>query len=332
MARRKRRLRLRRRERLFKAPEPRATETGQRKFSLCAPRVERNECVGLVITRDQALRGLDGRFAVGAERAVTAVVQDDVDGAAGLGEAVDFVREACGDFLRGGFAPVSGHGVPEHGGELEFARDAEDNGTAGAVGRAEVANGRAGDLLQCVAGARELFADAVRGGAREIGMGPGVVAEEMALRGDAAHQIRLRRSKAAQQEERGLNAVGSEDVEELWRPGGIGAVIEGERQFTGARGSGECTAKDARGGPTRGVGEASGGKAEAGGDGKARVDCGCKRRKHLELPVCGGWGWRCKQRGQMEHGHTLRRPVADGRILYVFGLHPESAERHWSQT
>ena len=65
---------------------------------------------------------------------------------------------------------------------------AEDDGTARAKGRAKVTDRRAGDLLECVAGASELLSHARGRGDGQVGMGPGVVADQVPRGVDAADQ------------------------------------------------------------------------------------------------------------------------------------------------
>lgn len=107
---------------------------------------------GLVVG-DELGGGGDGGGAVGGRIGVAAVVEDDVGGLAAAVEAVDFVLQAESDGFGRGIFPVGGHGVPEDGYHAETAGDAQGFRAAGAVGRAKVEDGQAGDFLQSLGGA-----------------------------------------------------------------------------------------------------------------------------------------------------------------------------------
>jgi len=80
-------------------------------------------------------------------------------------------------------------------------------------------------------------------------MAPGMVSNEVACRGNAPNERRLRLRKAADHKERGVRVVLGEDVEEPWCPRRIWAVIEGEGQFVGPTRRDQRTPKDLRGRP-----------------------------------------------------------------------------------
>ncbi len=235
------------------------------------PIVERDEAVGVAVAADEVCRCGDAGAAIGAEGAVAAVVEDDVGGEAALLIADDERGEAQGDAQGRGLAPVVGDGIPEDRFHAEFACGAQHAGTARAEGRTEVADGLAGDLREGVLREAELFADLGGGGEGEVGVRPGVVADEVACLLDAADEVGDDLGVAADEKEGGADVVFGEMVKELGGPGGVGAIIEGEGELAGApRGAKRGTEK-AGCGPHGGVGvsaecEAGGGeRAEAGG-------------------------------------------------------------------
>lgn len=204
--------------------------------------------------REQQAGSGNGGAAVGAELGVSAVVEDDVGSESAAVIAVDFLDEFGRNVFCRWIDPVAGHRVPCNGSEIEAARNAQCSGASRAIRRTKKADGLAGDLGEYVGGARELDADAGGGGAREIGMAPCVVADQVASVGDAACESRLGLGESANHEKRGANVVLSECVEEARRPGRVRAVVEGERELAGTERCDEDTAEDLRGRPHGGVG------------------------------------------------------------------------------
>jgi len=188
-----------------------------------------------------------------------------------LAVAFDFGAQAGGDQLRGGGGPVCGHGVPEDRDEALFAGDAKGRWAACAERWTEVADLRAGDRFELGCGAGELFLDASLAGEGQIGVGPGVIADEVARLVHLADERALGLCVFADHEEGGADVVAGEDFEELGGPAGIGSVVEGERKFVWPWGRNQGAAKELGGGPkgcvgASTVGEAGGGQADAGID------------------------------------------------------------------
>ena len=227
------------------------------------PVVQRDEAVGVAVAADELGSGGDAGAAVGAEGEVAAVVENDVGGEAAL-LITDNVRgEAQGDALGGGLAPVVGDGVPEDGFHAERACGAQHERPARAEGRAEIADGQAGDLRDGVLSGAQLFPDFGGGGEGKVGVGPGVVADEVATLLDAADEVGDDLGVAADEEEGCADVVLGEVVEELGGPGGVGAVVEGEGELAGAHRGAKRGAEQLGLGPHGGVGVSA--KREAGG-------------------------------------------------------------------
>ncbi len=248
-----------------------------------APGVQRDEVVGVAIAADEVGCGGDAGSAVGAEGEVASIVEDDVGGEAALLIADDAGGEAQGDALGRGLAPVVGDGVPEDRFHAEIACGAQHVGTARAEGRTEVADGLACDLREGVLSGAELFTNFGGGGESEVGVGPGVVADEVAALLDAANEIGDDLGVAADEEEGCADAVLGEVVEELRGPGGVGSVVEGKGEIAGALGSAERGAEEGGRRPHGGVGVSAEGEAGGGKRAEAGDQAGLKRREHVCL-------------------------------------------------
>ena len=109
-----------------------------------------------------------------------------------------------------------------------------------------------------------LLVDAAGGGEGQVGMAPGVVADEVAGGGDLADQRGLGLGAAADEEKGCADIVAGEEVEQAGRPDGVGAVVEGEGQFAGARRGDERGAEELRGGPHSRIGAAARRQAKSG--------------------------------------------------------------------
>lgn len=64
----------------------------------------------------------------------------------------------------------------------------------------------------------------------QIGVGIGVIGDDMAAGGDFADQFRALAGETADHEECGADTVAIKEIEEAWRNRGIGAVVESQRQ------------------------------------------------------------------------------------------------------
>jgi hypothetical protein len=228
------------------------------------PGVEGEELVGGLVVGDELGGGGNGGGAIGRGDGVAAVVEDDVGGQTAAVEAVDFVLQAEGDGDGGGIFPVGGHGVPEDGCEAETAGDAQGCGTAGAEGRTEEADGRAGDFGESFVGAVKLLFDCGGGGQGQVEMGPGVVADAVAGGDDLADERGFGLGAAADEKEGGAHAAASKNIEQAGGPDGVGAVVEGEGEFAGMRRSEKRGPEELRGGPEGGISETARCQAESG--------------------------------------------------------------------
>jgi len=169
-----------------------------------------------------------------------------------------------GNRFGGWIAPIGGHNIPEDGYHAEVACGLEHDGPPCAEWRAKESEGLASDLLERAASANEFLFNAAGQRKSEIGMAPGVVADEMAGGNDAADKRRLRAGMAANEEECGVNAVVGQDIEQTGCPGRIGSIVEGEGEFAWKTGRNEGFAEDPRGRPESSVSAAAGGKGEPG--------------------------------------------------------------------
>ncbi len=142
----------------------------------------------------------------------------------------------------------------------------ENVGAARAKRRAEVTDGLAGNLRQNVARTCE-FVEHVGGSATgEIGVRPGMIADEVAGIRDAMRQLWFCSSEFSDHEEGGAHVVFGKDVEKTRRPCGVGAIVEGESELAGEAWGNEGAAEDLRGWPAGGVGKTADAEPGCAGD------------------------------------------------------------------
>ena len=193
---------------------------------------------------------------------------------------VDLLHQFLRDPVGRRFAPVGSHRVPLHRLQAQFPRNAEDRGPSRSEGRPKKLHRRTGNLLQRLAGLRELLAHATSARPSQVGMRPRMIPDGVPGRGDAPHQLRLRGRAAAEQKERGPHLVPRKNVEQPRRPQGIRAVVEGERQFARSRRRRDRRAEDAGTRPLRGIYKRAHGQARASRSAQPRVNSSRQSRDH----------------------------------------------------
>ena len=186
------------------------------------------------------------------ERSGSALVSGD--GADGAGGDL-----RCADWL-----PVLGDDVPLDWYEAEFAGDAEDDGAAGSVGRAEVADWDAEGVFEDGVAAGELLPDAGGGVAGEPRVSHGVVADEVSGRGDSADDLRALPDEISDEEEGSADVVVREDFEKALGDDVVRAVVVGESDFVWIAAGDKDFAEDLRLRGEGGVGAATGEEARRG--------------------------------------------------------------------
>ena len=138
----------------------------------------------------------------------------------------------------------------------------------------------AGYLLQSFFGPHQFLAHAARCGERKVGMAPGVVPNQVACLRDAPHQLRFGLRVPAHHKERNPHTMAGEDVEQTRRPGRVGPVVEGKRQFPGPGRRNQHSPKDARAGPHRRIRAPARRQTQSGCDAKPSVNLCSQWRKH----------------------------------------------------
>src|SRR5271167_249456 len=88
-------------------------------------------------------------------------------------------------------------------------------------------------LHDCFGAAEQLQLRFLGAAVKEVGVRVRVISQGMTTGSNFFHQAGAFTDKFANDEEGGLGVVACEEVEELRSDGGIGAVIESEREFTG---------------------------------------------------------------------------------------------------
>src|SRR5260370_26187219 len=96
---------------------------------------------------------------------------------------------------------------------------------------AEVADGDSEGVFEEGVAAGGFLTDAGGGLPCQPGMGDGVVANEVAGRGDGAYDLRALADVAADEEEGGADVVQGEDVQKALGDDVVGAVVVGEGDF-----------------------------------------------------------------------------------------------------
>jgi len=223
---------------------------------------------------------------------MASVMEDQIRGTAAEGVACHAAVDTVNDLLCRRGVPVVPDDVPCDRNQAEFASDLQRCRAADAVRWAEVADRRADDLLELGAGASQLFASAAGGGAGEVGMSPGVIADEMACLMGTANERVLCGGELTDEEEGCTNVALCEDVQQLRGPAGIGAVVKGECNFVGLFGSDQGTAKELRSRRTRGVGVSSIGQTSNSGHHTGNLKhrhacCYCLRREAADAMIYG---------------------------------------------
>src|SRR5580692_5521227 len=111
-------------------------------------------------------------------------------------------------------------------------------------------------------------------------MRPGVVADEVSGGLDAADESGLCIGVAANEEESGADVMLGENVEQPRSAGGVGTVVKGESEFTGAARGGQRESKELRARRHGGVGVAAGDEAETGESTETGFDSGVQCDEH----------------------------------------------------
>ena len=175
--------------------------------------------------------------------------------------AANSLIESGEDDFRIRRCPIVTSYVPHDGRESEFPRGAQDIGTAGSVGRAEVADALADDVFDDGAGRQEFFAHAGRGAVEKPGMGHGVVADEVSCGVDSAGEVAALADEASDEEECGADIVASEEIEQLFGAGVVGAIVVGDGIFIGVAPGEDGPAEELGLGPHGGVVVSANGEA-----------------------------------------------------------------------
>ena len=138
---------------------------------------------------------------------------------------------------------------------------------------------------------------------KEIGMGVGVVSQDVSAGGDFFHEAGTFPDKFSHEEEGGLGAVASEEIEKLRSDGRIGAVIKGDRELA-------CGSRLANGGTEKL---------------RASIDGGVGGKSHSTEDD----NWRGNEkRVHRQHFRTRSRLVESSRALMIYAY--RNCSRVWS--
>ena len=190
------------------------------------PLIQPDKTVRGFVTLKQQTRGCYRRFAVGIQSPVAPVVENDVGRKTTSVGVVDLACQALGNSVSRWLLPIRGHRIPCHGRHSQVMRRLQHGRPAAAKGRAEIAHSLAQDLLEGCARAVEFFVDAARAGEGKVGVAPGMVADEMSFFGDTPNEGRFQLGESSDQKKCPLDSVVKEEVEQVWRPGRVGAIVK----------------------------------------------------------------------------------------------------------
>src|SRR5208337_2720531 len=195
--------------------------------------------------RQPKLEGLESVLAVAIKAGVIAVVKaKDVAGSGGTGSGF---RE-MGMSVRGNglhafnqpagrlAAPVAGDERPGDVGHAALVEDFAEPRAAQSEWRSEPSRFGPDKLLDGVRAALQLFARFLRSTEEKIRVGLGVIAEDVSTRGDFLDEIGTLADEFAYQEKSGVDVVTGQQLQKLRGDRGIGAIVEGQRQFPGGIG------------------------------------------------------------------------------------------------
>ena len=141
------------------------------------------------------------------------------------------IDETAGHGGHAGAAPVLRIDGPHDGGVAELGEhEVFDAGVDRTVRRAHEVRAHTGHLIDGVLGFLQLVADLLVGAAGEAAMRPGVIADLMAFRNDAAHDGGISLHQIADEEEGAFDVSLLEDVEQLRSQAWVRAVVKGHRQ------------------------------------------------------------------------------------------------------
>lgn len=183
---------------------------------------------GVFPARQPIFESLQRMFAVAAQDAVIAIVQEDDIAAPSPPQAVD---HGFGRLRR----PIAGHSRP-HDDSLPaiFAHEAAEKGTAKTIRRAHPLGRRSRGGFDGFITTAQLFRNFLRRKKNERRMRVGVIADGVAAPGDLEGERLIFADEAADQKKRGASAVAFEQFQEPWGERGVGAVVEGQRERSGA--------------------------------------------------------------------------------------------------
>lgn len=239
------------------------------------PGVEGDESVVGFVALEELSGSGDGWTAIGADPAMAAVVEDDVTGVAAALIAIDLAHEGGCNLVGGGFFPVIGHRIPRDGDQSELPSQLEGVWSACAEGRTKVADRLAGDLREQIVCSSQFVQNIGRPRAREVGMAPCVIPDQVPGICDAAREFGFRFGKFADHEESGTDIVPGKDVQKARCPPGVWAIVKGKREFSGAPRSRQGPAKDLRSWPMRCVGKRTDGQTGCAGQACCSVNSSC---------------------------------------------------------
>lgn len=195
-------------------------------------------------------------------------------------EPINRLRQLPSNPLRGSFTPIGSHRIPRHHAQSKRTRNSKYDRSPRPERRSKILHSLTRNLLQHIAGPRQLLAHPNRRRHRQVRMTPGVVPNHVPLRCYPPHQPRLCLRAATQHEKRSLHVVSRQNIQQPRSPLRIWPVVEGQSQLPRPLRCNQRCAKNPRARPKRGICIASRSQPHGPGRAQSCVDLCCKRRKH----------------------------------------------------
>src|SRR6516162_5084916 len=165
------------------------------------------------------------------------VQQDDVAPYVGI-RISDLLDDTPNDIVGGRPLPIVGIDMQAHGQIAHGLRDLDRHDLVGCrrlgvakIGRSEKPHGAPRQPFEQALGGIDLERDHRIRHLAEIRMRKGVVPYVVSLSKNTLYQVWVGLRAVTDDEETRMHPLGLQDVEDLWRPVGIGAVVEGKREL-----------------------------------------------------------------------------------------------------
>jgi len=197
-------------------------------------------------TREPKFEGSEGARAVGVRTGVVAIVEAKDVAGGGSRRGIPLRRNrfrvrgdgfhTTNEPIRGLWAPITGDESPHHRAHAVPLNDSSEPGTAKTKRRPKPARFLPGGCVNRFAATQQFGASLLGATKKEIGMGRGVITDEVAASCDFFGEGRGLTNILANQKKSGFGAMAVEEIQKLGSDGGVGAIVEGDGELAGLAG------------------------------------------------------------------------------------------------